>query len=105
MNENKTLLPLLKKLPFWIKALLLVWLFLGIFPLLSISLGIEKAFGVQYIPSAEWTSQIYIPATISGIIHAILLVWGVFKGLAIIGNGMGKFKKYGAMIAAPLMGF
>jgi len=100
MNEDET--PNAKHTlpPFWIRTLLAVWLLAGLIPVL-----LKILLGIQYIPSPDWASQVYIPATISGAALAVFLVWAVVKGLAINGNEMGKLKKYAVILFTPLMGF
>ncbi len=87
-------------LPFWSRGPIIVWLLLGLIPV-----SCKIFFGIQYIPSLDWVTQVYIPATISGTIMAVFTIWAVVRGIAIRYNGMGKLMKFVVILLTPFMGF
>ncbi|MBL1435868.1 MAG: hypothetical protein COB08_006680 [Rhodobacteraceae bacterium] len=85
--------------PKWIRWSLLLWLFLGLLPILS------KAIGFQILPSPEWAAQTRVPAIVSDVLMAGLMTWGVVLGSQIAVQKLGKVKKYAVILFAPFMGF
>ena len=86
------------RLPKWMRWSLILWLVLGLFPVLS------AAFGFPILPSPEWAAQTRILAILSGLAMAILLTMGVEIGLEINARKTGQIKKIAVILFAPLMG-
>lgn len=85
--------------PKWIRWSLLLWLFLGLLPILS------NAFGFQILPSPNWAAQTRVPAIVSGALMAGLMAWGIVVGLQTGVPKIGKATKYVTFFFAPFMGF
>lgn len=86
------------RLPKWIRWSLILWLLLGLFPVLA------AAFGFRFLPSPEWTAQTRGFALLSGLVMTILMTVGVVLGLEISSRKMGKIMKFAVIVLTPFMG-
>jgi len=86
------------RLPRWIRWPLILWLVLGLFPVLS------EAFGFHFLPAPEWMDHTRILAPLSGIAMAILLGVGGVIGINISPQKMGNIKKFSVILFTPVMG-
>ncbi|NOR62562.1 MAG: hypothetical protein GQ535_08735, partial [Rhodobacteraceae bacterium] len=86
------------RLPRWVRWPLLLWLLLGLFPVLV------AAFGFPFLPSPEWVAKTRILALLSGLAMAVLMTMGVAMGIEINSQKTGKIKKLTVILFAPVMG-
>ncbi len=83
----------------WIRWPFLLWLSLGLLPLLS------NAFGFQILPSPEWAVQARVSAIISGVSMAGFMAWAVALGTNIGPHKTGKAARFAIILFAPILGF
>ena len=82
MNVEKSKQTPFTRLPFWARWPFILWLLVGLLPILS------RILGIQFLPSPEWVFLVRIPATVSGAIMAVLLTLMVVIGFRI--NDLGR---------------